>query len=171
MGTITRDGILRYLGRKDDMMMLNGINIFPAEIERTLEEHPAVKHAAAFPLASPVFGDIPAAAVELNGTAPVDEPALIAYSRERLGARAPRSIVIVDALPRNARGKGRQAWTGSRARDAPQGSLSIWAIGMVNLLLNRALRGVHARGPRAVLHRSRGAGRGPAVGDREALLG
>jgi acyl-coenzyme A synthetase/AMP-(fatty) acid ligase len=105
MGTITRDGILRYLGRKDDMMMLNGINIFPAEIERTLEEHPAVKHAAAFPLASPVFGDIPAAAVELNGTAPVDEPALIAYSRERLGARAPRSIVIVDALPRNAAGK------------------------------------------------------------------
>jgi acyl-CoA synthetase (AMP-forming)/AMP-acid ligase II len=105
MGSFTRDGVLRYHGRKDDMMVLNGINIFPAEIERTLEEHPAVKHAAAFPLESPVYGDIPVAVVELNGTMRVDESSLAAYAREQLGARAPRKVVIVDALPRNAAGK------------------------------------------------------------------
>jgi acyl-coenzyme A synthetase/AMP-(fatty) acid ligase len=87
------------------MMMLNGINIFPAEIERILEEHPAVRSAAAFPIPSATYGDIPAAAVELNGTMPADAPALARYARERLGVRAPRKVLIVDALPRNANGK------------------------------------------------------------------
>jgi acyl-CoA synthetase (AMP-forming)/AMP-acid ligase II len=105
MGSITRTGVLRFLGRKDDMMVLNGINIFPAEIERVLEEHSAVRNAAAFPIRSPIYGDIPAAAVELNGTMGVDVPALSAYARERLGVRAPRKVVIVAALPRNANGK------------------------------------------------------------------
>jgi acyl-coenzyme A synthetase/AMP-(fatty) acid ligase len=102
---LTPEGVLRYLGRKDDMMKLNGINIFPAEIERVLEEHPAVRNAAAFPIPSATYGDIPAAAVELNGTMEVDVPALAAYARERLGVRAPRRIVVVAALPRNANGK------------------------------------------------------------------
>jgi acyl-CoA synthetase (AMP-forming)/AMP-acid ligase II len=105
VGLITPGGMLRFLGRSDDMMMLNGINIFPAEIERVLEEHPAVRNAAAFPIASATYGDIPAAAVELNGTMEVDVPALSAYARERLGVRAPRKVVIVAALPRNANGK------------------------------------------------------------------
>ena len=105
VGAITRAGVLRYLGRKDDMMILNGINIFPAEIERVLEEHPAVRNAAAFPIRSPIYGDIPAAAVELNGTMEVDVPALSTYARERLGVRAPRRVVIVDTLPRSANGK------------------------------------------------------------------
>ncbi len=105
VGAVTRDGVLRYLGRKDDMMILNGINIFPAEIERVLEEHPAVGTAAAFPIPSSIYGDIPVAAVELNGRVPADAPMLVAYSRERLGVRAPRKIVVVDALPRNAAGK------------------------------------------------------------------
>ena len=105
VGMVTTEGVLRYLGRKDDLMMLNGINIFPAEIERVLEEHPAVKSAAAFPIASATYGDIPAAAVELNGTMPVEASALSAYARQRLGVRGPRKVVIVDALPRNAAGK------------------------------------------------------------------
>ena len=102
---LTPEGVLRYLGRKDDLMMLNGINIFPAEIERVLEDHPAVRSAAAFPIASATYGDIPAAAVELNGTMATDAPSLARYARERLGVRAPRRVVIVDTLPRNAAGK------------------------------------------------------------------
>ena len=105
VGSITPGGVLRFLGRRDDMMMLNGINIFPAEIERVLEEHPAVRSAAAFPIPSATYGDIPAAAVELNGTMEVDAPALSAYARGRLGVRAPRRIVVLAALPRNANGK------------------------------------------------------------------
>ena len=53
------DGVLIVEGRKDDMMILNGINIFPAEIEQVLESHPAVAAAAALPLESPAHGHIP----------------------------------------------------------------------------------------------------------------
>jgi acyl-CoA synthetase (AMP-forming)/AMP-acid ligase II len=105
VGLVTPDGILRFLGRVDDMMSLNGINIFPAEIERVLEEHPAVKHAAAFPIPSAVHGDIPAAAVEPIDGADLDRRELERYARDRLGARAPRRIVVLAALPRNANGK------------------------------------------------------------------
>ena len=102
---ITPGGVLRYLGRRDDMMKLANINVFPAEIERVLEEHPAVASAAAFPIPSAVHGDIPAAAVELRAPGGVDVPTLASYARERLGVRAPRKIAILDALPRNAAGK------------------------------------------------------------------
>ena len=105
VGTLTDDGELCVHGRLDDMMNLNSIKIFPAEIERVLEEHSAVKAAAAFAVSSAVHGDIPVAAVELRdqGGAAVDE--LMLHARERLGVRAPRRIVVLSALPRNATGK------------------------------------------------------------------
>jgi acyl-coenzyme A synthetase/AMP-(fatty) acid ligase len=87
------------------MMSLNGINIFPAEIERVLDAHPAVKESAAFPVSSALLGDIPAAAVELRVAGSVVAESLVAYARERLGVRAPRRIAVLEALPRNAAGK------------------------------------------------------------------
>jgi acyl-coenzyme A synthetase/AMP-(fatty) acid ligase len=87
------------------MMNLNGIKIFPSEIERVLEEHPAVKAAAAFARSSAIHGDIPIAAVELHHSATIDVEELLARVRERLGVRAPRRIFVLEALPRNAAGK------------------------------------------------------------------
>jgi acyl-CoA synthetase (AMP-forming)/AMP-acid ligase II len=71
LASLTPDGILCVHGRADDMMILNSIKIFPAEIERVLEEHPAVKAAAAFARPSRAHGDIPVAAVELHASAGV----------------------------------------------------------------------------------------------------
>jgi long-chain acyl-CoA synthetase len=104
-GALTADGVLRFLGRVDDMMSLNGINVFPSEIERVLESHPAVRGSAAFPIASARLGQIPAAAVELRDDARAEPGELLAWARERLGVRAPRRIDVVDALPRSAVGK------------------------------------------------------------------
>ena len=98
-------GLLFLHGRKDDMMIMNSINIFPAEIERTLESHPAVEAAAAFPLPSAIHGQIPVAAVELregHGCTPAE---LVAYARTALGVRAPRRVAVVASLPRNPQGK------------------------------------------------------------------
>ena len=67
-----------------------------------LEEHPAVKSAAAFAKSSRVHDDIHVAAVELHESATVAVDELLARTRERLGMRGPRRIVIVDALPRSA---------------------------------------------------------------------
>ncbi len=105
IGSLTAGGSLRIHGRSDDMMNLNSIKIFPAEIERVLEAHPGVKAAAAFAIPSAVHGGIPAAAVELHASAEVSVEDLMARARARLGVRAPRKIVVVDALPRGAAGK------------------------------------------------------------------
>jgi acyl-coenzyme A synthetase/AMP-(fatty) acid ligase len=105
MGSLDADGRLTVHGRADDMINLNGVNIFPAEIEQVLEAHPAVEAAAALPLASGVHGQIPVAAVELRPGGVASERELVAYAREHLALRAPRRIVILDRLPRNDQGK------------------------------------------------------------------
>lgn len=105
LGYLRADGQLVVQGRGDDMIILNGLNIFPAEIERVLEAHPAVDEAVAFGLASSVHGQIPVAAVALRAGCSVDAGDLRRHARERLGLRAPRRVLLLDALPRNAQGK------------------------------------------------------------------
>lgn len=105
MGSLDAGGRLSIHGRADDMINLNGVNIFPAEIEQVLEAHPAVEAAAALPLPSGVHGQIPVAAVELRPGGVVTDRELVAYAREHLALRAPRRIVILDRLPRNDQGK------------------------------------------------------------------
>ena len=56
------------------MMSYGGINIFPAEIERVLDAHPAVRESAAFPVAAGELGQLPMAAVELTGRRPSSPP-------------------------------------------------------------------------------------------------
>lgn len=105
MGSLDAEGRLAIHGRADDMINLNGVNIFPVEIERVLEAHPAVEAAAALPLASGIHGQIPVAAVELRTSGVVTDRELVAYAREHLALRAPRRIIILPRLPRNDQGK------------------------------------------------------------------
>lgn len=103
LGVLTDDEQLIFKGRADDMMLFDGINIYPAEIEAVLAAHEAVREAAAFPVASEVHHDIPVAAVTLR--APVTEGELLAFCRSHLGSRAPQRIVAVEEFPRSAAGK------------------------------------------------------------------
>jgi long-chain acyl-CoA synthetase len=105
IGYLRADGQLVVQGRKDDMIILNGLNIFPAEIERVLESHPAVSAAAALSLPSQVHGQIPVAAVELHPNAVVTTSELLHYARQHLALRSPRRILILTRLPRNSQGK------------------------------------------------------------------
>jgi long-chain acyl-CoA synthetase len=105
IGYLRTDGHLVVQGRTDDMIILNGLNIFPAEIERVLESHPAVGAAAALSLPSRVHGQIPVAAVELRPNAIATAPELQHYARQQLALRAPRRILIMASLPRNSQGK------------------------------------------------------------------
>lgn len=108
-GYLRADGQIVVQGRQDDMLVLNGLNIFPIEIERVLERHPAVRAAAAVGLPSPVHGQIPVAAVELHSGACVTAPELQAFARQHLALRTPRRVLIMDALPRGDQGKLRRA--------------------------------------------------------------
>lgn len=105
VGHYRPDGLLIVEGRADEMMILNGLNIFPQEIERVLQLHPAVRAAAAVALSSAVHGQIPVAAVELEAGRSADPFQLMDFARDRLGLRSPRRIIIVDKLPRAAEGK------------------------------------------------------------------
>jgi acyl-coenzyme A synthetase/AMP-(fatty) acid ligase len=97
---------LIFHGRADDVMILNGINIFPSAIEDILESHPGVKEAVAYAVKSRVHGEIPVAAVVLNDAAEAGLASdLLNHCRQALGIRAPRQIVVLDRIPRNAAGK------------------------------------------------------------------
>ena len=105
VGFISESGELVLKGRKDDMLILNGLNIYPIEIENALESHPSVLYAAAFPIDSLIHGQIPVAAVQLKKNHMTHKNDLILFAKKILGLRTPRNIYILDELPRNAQGK------------------------------------------------------------------
>ena len=103
LGMLTDEEQLIFKGRADDMMIFDGINIYPAEIEAVLATHEAVGEAAAFALKSEIHQDVPVAAVTLRVL--VAEADLLAFCRARLGARAPQRVIVVEVFPRNPAGK------------------------------------------------------------------
>ena len=103
IGRLDGAGMLLMAGRGDDMLILNSINIFPAEIEAVAEVFEGVVECAAFPVASAHYGQIPLLAVV---AAPgFDTAALMAHCRALLGVRSPRKVVLMERLPRNIAGK------------------------------------------------------------------
>lgn len=121
LASLTPEGWLCLHGRVDDMMILDSINIFPAEIERVLESHPAVAAAVAFPVPSRAHGQIPVAAVEARPGYEVDVAELLGYARSRLGVRTPRKIAVLAPLPRNPGGKISRREVARRFRESGNG--------------------------------------------------
>jgi acyl-coenzyme A synthetase/AMP-(fatty) acid ligase len=105
LARVDGDGRLHLVGRADEMINLHGVKVSPAEIERVLEALPGVRAAAAFALPSAVHGQIPLAAVELASSDGPGADQLLAAARAALGVRAPRRVLVLDALPRNSAGK------------------------------------------------------------------
>jgi acyl-coenzyme A synthetase/AMP-(fatty) acid ligase len=103
LGFMTAEGALVLQGRKDDMMIFDGINIYPAEIEGVLAAHPSVREAAAFSLRHERFQDVPVAAVTLTSEA--SEKALIEHCRNLLGIKHPKRVFVLEEFPRNPMGK------------------------------------------------------------------
>ena len=105
VGSKNANGHIIFLGRADNMMIFNGINIFPAEIERCLLAHPAVKDVVAMPLRHPVHQDVPVAVVCLQEGAFAAAQELQAHAKETLGVKAPQRIFVCPEIPRNLQGK------------------------------------------------------------------
>lgn len=105
LGKFTEDGELVHMGRADLMMIKNGINIYPIEIEQAMIKHKAVEDVAVMPVKSIFKQDIPVCAVVLNKEHKINENQLLRYSFEELGSSAPMRIVIIDNIPKNEQGK------------------------------------------------------------------
>jgi fatty-acyl-CoA synthase len=93
-------------GRKRDMVISGGVNVYPAEVEGVLEQHPDIAEVAVIGVPDREWGErVRAFVVKKNGSE-LDEGALKIFARERLaGPKVPRDFVFVDALPRNPTGK------------------------------------------------------------------
>ena len=105
VGSMGADGIVRFIGRADDMMIFNGINVYPLEIERSMRELAGIKDVAALPLRHPVHQDVPVCAVVLQEGSVLDKAQILAWGRSVLGTVAPKHVFIVDQIPRDDSGK------------------------------------------------------------------
>ncbi|MCP4251706.1 MAG: long-chain fatty acid--CoA ligase [bacterium] len=109
VGRLDEDGFLLITGRKKEMIIVGGENVFPGEIEAVLTSHPAVAEAAVIGTVHGTRGEVPVAFVTLIdavGTESPDEQSLRAYARRHLaGYKVPREIRISDDLPRGPTGK------------------------------------------------------------------
>jgi acyl-coenzyme A synthetase/AMP-(fatty) acid ligase len=94
------DGFHYFVGRTDDMFVSGGENIFPADVERMLERHPAVAQAAVVPVDDDIKGTKPVAFIVAKpGHAP-DEQAIKRFALDNAPAyQHPRSVWFVDELP------------------------------------------------------------------------
>ena len=99
------DGYIYLAGRARDFIKRGGEMISPEEVEQTLAEHPGVEEAAVIGVPDLEWGE-EVRAVVVAGSSAVSEAELMEFCRERLaGFKRPRSVVFVDALPRNVMGK------------------------------------------------------------------
>ena len=100
------DGYFFITDRKKDMLLVNGINVYPREIEERLYEIKGVKEAAVVGQPHSKRGEQPVAFIALDDGAEVDESTVKAFLKGRLADfKMPREIHVCDQLPRNATGK------------------------------------------------------------------
>ncbi|HUE62915.1 MAG TPA: AMP-binding protein [Rhizomicrobium sp.] len=106
IGFKDEDGFIYIVDRKKEMIISGGFNIFPREVEQVVLTHPAIQDCAVVGIPDPKWGEAVMAAVELRSGARLDVEQLLAHCRARLGAmKTPKSISIVDHLPRSSVGK------------------------------------------------------------------
>ena len=106
IGRMDEEGFLTLLGRKKDMIISGGMNIYPSDLESVLREHPAVLEAAVIGTASERWGETPVAFVTIKPEAEVSPASLRDWANARLGKMQRLSYVqVLAAMPRNAIGK------------------------------------------------------------------
>ena len=101
LGKMDEDGHMAIVGRLKDLIISGGANIYPAEIERAVETHPAVAASAVIGVPDPKWGEVGKAVVELKPGAALTLSDLLAHLGDRLGKfKRPKYLTVVNALPR-----------------------------------------------------------------------
>lgn len=122
-GRMDDDGYLRVVDRLKDMIITGGENVYSAEVEAALREHPAVAQAAVVGVPDARWGEAVHAVIVLAGGATLTEAELQAWMRERLaGYKCPRSVRFAAELPLSAAGKVLKTVLREQARAAPSPS-------------------------------------------------
>jgi long-chain acyl-CoA synthetase len=108
-GYVDEDGFLFLSGRRNDLVLVGGVNVYPAEIEAALLDHPYVADAGVLPAPDDDLGEVPVAFIQLNPEAPPRAEALEAIeahcARQLAKHKRPRRYTVLDQLPRDPNGK------------------------------------------------------------------
>jgi long-chain acyl-CoA synthetase len=106
LGYVDADGYFYIVDRKKDMIIVNGMNVYPRVIEEVLFQHPDIKDAAVVGEPDDLHGEKAVAYVVRNENSALIEGDVRNYCREHLGRHEiPRKVIFIDKLPRNAAGK------------------------------------------------------------------
>jgi len=104
LATCSADGYYTLCGRKSDLIISAGFNIYPREIEEFLQAQPEIAEAAVIGISDPLRGEVPVAYLVARES--FDEAAILARCRDAMASfKIPRKLVVVETLPRNALGK------------------------------------------------------------------
>ena len=118
LGRLDDDGFLYLDGRRDDLIISGGVNVYPVEVEQALHELDGVDEVAVFGVVDDRWGQRVCAAV-VGSASPA---AVLAHARERLAAyKCPKEVVILDELPHTATGKVQRLVLADRYRSAGEG--------------------------------------------------
>lgn len=105
-GYLDDDGYLFIHDRVKDMIITGGENVYPAEVESAVYGHPAVAEVAVIGVPDDKWGEAVKAIVVAKPGAVIDPADIVAFARSRIAAfKVPKSVDVIDALPRNASGK------------------------------------------------------------------
>jgi fatty-acyl-CoA synthase len=106
LGYLDEDGYLYLTGRARDMVLSGGVNIYPAEIEDVLSQHPSISDVAVVGVPDEDWGERLVAVVVATPELELDPDAVQVWARDRMASyKVPREWKIVDGLPRNPTGK------------------------------------------------------------------
>jgi acyl-CoA synthetase (AMP-forming)/AMP-acid ligase II len=106
IGRLDDEGFLYIVDRKKDMILSGGQNIYPADIEAVLQQHPDVADVAVIAVPSERWGETPLAVVVTQPGVTPDPTALVTWTNDRVGRQQRISgVVLRDSLPRNPNGK------------------------------------------------------------------
>ena len=106
IGYLDDDGYLFIVDRLKDMIITGGFNVYSAEVEQALMQHPAVRDCAVIGLPDEKWGERVEAVVELKPGVDTAAAELIAFAKERIGSvKAPKQVAIWTELPRSKVGK------------------------------------------------------------------
>jgi long-chain acyl-CoA synthetase len=106
IAVVDDDGFLFLVDRAKDLIIVSGFNVFPAEVEAVLSEHPAIESCAVVGVPHPYTGEAVKAYVKARPGVPVEEDDIIAFCAERLpGYKCPNKVWFVDDIPRGITGK------------------------------------------------------------------
>ena len=106
VATADADGYIRLVDRVKDMIISGGENVYPAEVEDALLDHPDVAECAVFGVPDEKWGEVGRAVIVLKAGHACEEAALLAHLSGRLARyKIPKSVVFADSLPRSGAGK------------------------------------------------------------------